>query len=201
VIALAVTAEICATELSEAATAEMVEELSLYPDDVVLHALRRCRRELSRRLTLAAILERVDTGWPDPQEAWALCPHSEHDTTVWTQEIAEAFEAVRQMTDRVAARVAFLEIYRKKIASRRDSSEKPAWLVSLGHDVSSRESTIKAAVDKGRLTAGAAQVLCPSLRPAQDAHLLPGSTEADPDAPTPDEIGKLVTKLTGRKSF
>ena len=92
--ALAVTAELTGTELSEAAARAMVADLQAYPAQQVLVALTRCRRELKGRLTIAAVLERLDDGRPGPNEAWAMIPQDEAGSVVWTQEMAEAFEQV-----------------------------------------------------------------------------------------------------------
>ena len=75
--ALAVTAELTGTELSEPAARVMANDLAAYPVQQVLGALTRCRRELKGRLTVAAILERLDDGRPGPNEAWAMIPQDE----------------------------------------------------------------------------------------------------------------------------
>ena len=72
--AIAVTAELTGTELSEAALRVMAGDLDTYPEAAVLRALDRCRRELKTRLTLAAALERIEgqDGRPGADEAWAI---------------------------------------------------------------------------------------------------------------------------------
>ena len=51
-------AEVMGTELKPASIMLMTDDLADYPLDSVLSALKRCRREISGRLTLAAIVER-----------------------------------------------------------------------------------------------------------------------------------------------
>ena len=74
--ALAVTAELTGTELSVAAAKVMATDLAAYPRQQVLGALARCRRELKTRLTMAAVIERLDDGRPGAEEAWAMIPKS-----------------------------------------------------------------------------------------------------------------------------
>lgn len=68
--AIAVTAELTGTQLSDNAMAVMTEDLLVYPLDKFLIAFERCRRELKGKLTLAAILERIDNGWQSAEKAF-----------------------------------------------------------------------------------------------------------------------------------
>ena len=58
--AVAVTAELTGAELSETALRVMAADLDSYSETAVLRALDRCRRELKARLTLGAVLERIE---------------------------------------------------------------------------------------------------------------------------------------------
>jgi hypothetical protein len=58
--ALAVTSEITGTNLSEAAVAFMLQELSARPASRVVEAIRGCARECKGRLTLGDVIERLD---------------------------------------------------------------------------------------------------------------------------------------------
>ena len=95
--AIAVTAELTGTELSKAAILAMEADLSEYPVPAVLMALTRCRRELTGRLSLAAVIDRLEAadGRPSANEAWgiALTAFDEAPTVVMTSEIASAMEA------------------------------------------------------------------------------------------------------------
>ena len=71
--AIAVTAELTATELSKDAARALADDLDGYPVHAVLNALRACRRELTGRLTLAAVIQRIEDGRPGPEEALAHC--------------------------------------------------------------------------------------------------------------------------------
>src|ERR1043165_278765 len=115
--AIAVTAELTGTTMSEAAASVMAEDLTRYPENQVLVALTRCRRELRGRLTIADVIQRLDDGRPGPEEAWAMIPQDEAPSVVWTQEMASAFGiALPLMDDPVAARMAFKEAYAKAVA-------------------------------------------------------------------------------------
>ena len=88
--ALAVTAELTGTALSAAAVDVMVDDLQTYDTAAVLSALNRCRRELTGRLSLAAILERIDTGLPSADEAFGMLAEGwrNEELTVIVPEIA-----------------------------------------------------------------------------------------------------------------
>ncbi len=161
--AVAVTAELTGAKFSLQAKEAVVEHLSEYPESVVLAALKRCQLELRFPLTLAAVLERLEDGHPGPETAWAMVAKlTEDDTIVWTAEIAAAYELVRRLDDRVAARVAFLEQYREKLAIARAERRLPVWEVSLGWDATKREGPVRAAVAAGKLAPVAVRGMLPS---------------------------------------
>jgi hypothetical protein len=153
--ALAVTAELTGTEFSKAAVKVMATDLAAYPLTQVLGALTRCRRELKSRLTIAAIIERLDDGRPGPNEAWAMIPQDESGSVVWTEEMAEAFGVAAPLLHEgqiIAARSAFIEAYQARVAIARNERRFPKWSPSLGHDPAGRETALLAAIEKGRLT-------------------------------------------------
>lgn len=163
--ALAVAAEITGTELSRGAAKVMVADLGRYPEEQVLAALTRCRREVRGRLTLADVLARLDDGRPGPEEAWAMLPHDESKTVVWTSEMAEAFGVASKLfDDMVAARVAFIEVYKRLVREARDHSLPPRWIPSLGTDVAGRNHVLEEAVHRGRLSAQRAVQLGAALQ-------------------------------------
>ena len=152
--AVIVTAEVMGHELTEHAAEAMADELAEHPPQLVAKALKRCQRELQGRLTLAAILDRVDNGHPGPEEAWALCPRDEDATVVWTDEIAEAFGVARQLlqTDEVAARMAFKETYARLLQEARNDRRPAKWTVSMGCSPSGRVEAVMHALGRGRLS-------------------------------------------------
>lgn len=165
--ALAVTAEITGTQLSEGAARVFAGDLSRYPPDQVLGALTRCRREVKGRLTVADVIGRLDDGRPTPDEAWAMIPHDEATTAVLTEEMAQAWGISREAEDRVSARMAFLSAYRRLAQEARDAGVAVKWFPSLGTDPTAREAAISEAVRLGRLSNTHAQKLLP---PPQNAH-------------------------------
>ena len=154
--AITATAEVMGTKLQPVALMMMTDDLADFPLDAVLAALKRCRREMSGRLTLAAIIERVHAadGMPGADEAWALASRGEDDTVVITEQIAEAMQIVRPLLgdgDAMAARMAFRETYTRIINEAREKRIKPKWFVSLGHDRLGRALPIADAVRAGKI--------------------------------------------------
>lgn len=184
--AIAVTAELTGTVLSKVAAQVMAEDLARYPEDQVMGALTRCRRELKGRLTIADVLGRLEDGRPGVEEAWSMVPKGEDDTAVWTEEMAKAMAAANPLLDRgddVGARMAFKEVYQKLCQAARDRSIPVSWSVSLGWDKGGRESAIKEAVTAGRLTAQQATIYLPEFDQQTVA--------------LPSEIKQLADKMRG----
>lgn len=164
--AVAVTAELTGTNLSETAIQVLLDDLARYPEHQVLGALSRCRRELKGRLTIADILSRLDDGRPGVEEAWAMAPKSEAETVVWTEEMSQAMAAASDLLesgDSIGARMAFKEVYQKLCQQARDRCIPVSWSASLGWDVAGRESALTAAVIAGRLTTDQAKIYIPEV--------------------------------------
>lgn len=181
--ALGVVCELTGTKLSEAATRVFADDLSLYPEEQVLGALARCRKEIRGRLTLTDVISRLDDGRPGPEEAWAIISSAladERITVVWTEEMALASGPARAIIeDRVAARMAFLESYRRLVQRARDDGEPVRWSQSLGYDVHARAGPLLEAVRLGRLPESHVAKLLPHRgEPAADvASKLPDLTK------------------------
>lgn len=182
ITAIAVAAELTGTQLSKGAARVMASDLSAYPEPTVLTALSRCRKELRGRLTVADVIARLDDGRPGPEEAWAMISHALADdriTVVWTEEMAEASGPARAIIDDpVAARMAFLESYRRLVQIARDEGEPVRWTQSLGYDAAGRAGPLQEAVRLGRLTERHVALLLPAqLLPAANiASKLPDLT-------------------------
>lgn len=164
--AIAATAELTGTELSEAALLVFEADLSGFSDDQVLAALTRCRRELRGRLTVADVIDRIATagGHPSANEAWGLVLASldESDTVVWTEQIAEAAgiaQPVLDVGDEVGARMAFRDAYDRILRERADP---PRWFPSLGSDPQRRSAALDRASRAGLLTRQHAAGLLPA---------------------------------------
>jgi hypothetical protein len=161
--AIAVTAELTGTVMSEAAAKVMAGDLARYPEAQVLEALTRCRRELKGRLTIADVLTRIDDGRPGVEEAWAMCPKSEAESAVWTDEMAQAFGVALALIDNdpIAARMAFKERYTALVKRARDKSVPIRWSATLGHSPDGRETVLLEALRAGRLPRDYVQGLLP----------------------------------------
>ena len=161
--AVAVTAELTGSTLSEVAMTAMVEHLSAYETAAVLAALHRCQLELRGALTLGAIVDRLDDGHPGPETAWAMVGAlREEDSVVWTDEISRAFGVARPiLSDPVAARMAFLEVYRRNLGEARAARRGPAWWASLGYDMAGRVDALTRAVEQNRLPPSDARRMLP----------------------------------------
>jgi hypothetical protein len=183
--AVAVVAELTGTELSAHALKAIGEDLATYPESAVLTALARCRRELTGRLTLSAIIERINDsdGRPSADEAWALALEAldEAKTVVWCEEIQQAFAIARpvlQDGDKIGARMAFKNAYDRIVKEAREECRPAQWSASLGWDQGHRQSVLTKAVELGM------------LQHSQVAGLLPA----------PKDIGIIGALLLGDKS-
>ena len=167
--AIAVCCELTNTQLSQAAVRVMSDDLAQYPEQQVMGALHRCRREVRSHLTIADIVARLDDGRPGPEEAWAICAPTLDDegpTVVRTAEMDVAFGvALGCAHDKVAARMAFLESYRAQCMAARSEHRPVRWQPSLGHDASGREGVLLSAVAQGKLAADHVRALLPYMSP------------------------------------
>lgn len=149
------TAECCGVAFSLPAARMIRDELKAYSPEQVSKALRRCRREITGRLTLAAILDRIDDGRPTADEAWAAAgTRDESRTVVTTDEALEALGEVRILleSDEVAARMAFRDAYKRIVTQSKESGRQPVWMPSLGTNPAGRAAPVLRAVEQGRLT-------------------------------------------------
>ncbi|MCG7598847.1 hypothetical protein MHM84_03550 [Halomonas sp. McH1-25] len=191
------TAEVLGSEIKPGAANLMVRDLREYSRQEVEKALARCRSELTGRLTLAAILDRIPgaNAFLSPNEAWALALSSldENETVVWTKETAEAMgvaQPILDVGDKVGARMAFIAAYERKVEEAKTEQRKPEWQVSLGYSPERRQEAISEAVKKGLLPA-------PKVE-----HLLPAPVGFDEDtAETPEEAEKRKENIRHLRSL
>jgi hypothetical protein len=173
------TAEVMGAQLSPESAGVMALDLADHPPEHVAAALTRCRREGKGRLTLAAILERLPGQHIGADEAWALCPRSEDDTVVWTEQIAQAHAIAAPMLDydHIGACLAFKGAYVRLVQEARERRLAPQWVASLGHDPRGRERPLRDAVVAGRLPADFVE-RCLTLRPGEGTKRLPSGEPA-----------------------
>lgn len=176
--AVAVTSELCGRVFSPAAAQIFVDDLSGYPEDQVLGALKRCRREVRGVLTVQDVVSRLDDGRPGPDEAWAMIPRDEMQSVVWTDEIAHAASIATPLLeagDKAGAQRAFRETYTKAVNDAREKRQPVHWWASLGMDPHGRETALLRAADAGRVTLEYARALLPSIGAADTVMTLLGS--------------------------
>jgi len=187
---LMATAEVIGDQLRPTAAAYMVQDLSCYSMALLERALAGCRRELKGRLSLAAVLERIDDGHPAPNEAWAVAIQAadERNTVVWTTLTQQAWNTalpLLQAGDKIAARPAFLETYGRLLKDARAARLPASYTPSLGFDLTSRNAALTDAVSKGLLAHDQVSdhlqltAATPAFNPVA---LLAGKVEASPGA-------------------
>ena len=166
--AIAVTAELTGTQLSGDAMLVMGEDLLAYPLDKVLIALERCRRELKGRLTLAAILDRVDDGWQSAEEAFnTLVAGWENEslsilTTHTAMHAAESASALFNIGDKYRAGLAFKTAYERIVSEKKAKGIQPDWYISAGLDKEQLAQLVTEAAATGKITNDYALALLPA---------------------------------------
>lgn len=171
--ALAATYEITGHSISPDALLIMDDDLSEYEERDVLTAISRCRKELSKRMVLQDIIDRIPGLHPGPEEAWNLLPKSEREGGYVThQMMASAPFDLIDRGDLIAARKAFIETY-----SRADKSGKPEFFYSsptvgsTEEKVDIKSKAIMLARDKKWISEDRAQGLLSQLSPSSKGNL------------------------------
>lgn len=157
-LAIVATAEVLGQSLTADAAEMMADDLADYPAGTVAAALKACRRELNGKLTLAAILQRVQAadGRPGKDEAWAIAmtTNDEFETVVLTDEIQLALAAAKPVLDagdKIGARMAFISAYERLVGQAREDAKPVNWHVSVGFDASRRIQAVTRAVQMQRI--------------------------------------------------
>lgn len=192
------TAELLGGEMKFSAAGIMAEDLSCYPPEVVKKALRRVRAEHAGKLTLKAIIDRIDeaVGRPSPNEAWATASQAldESKTIVWTDEMAQAWSAARPLAyagDMIGARMAFLSAYERLVRDARDERRLPVVSISEGWDAAGRAAAVEKAARLGYVKPEQAHAYLPAPEPVfNPVALLQGRVEVAAVAP-PDVRERL----------
>lgn len=157
IMQLVATAEVMGHELKPATALVMADDLAEYGFQPVMMALTRCRKELTGRLTLKAILDILSPagGWLSANEAWsrALPAADESKTVVWTEEARKAwFVALPMVKARDNnARMAFIAAYEREVSNAKNAGKRPQYEVSPGDDALMRDATISQAQTEGLL--------------------------------------------------
>lgn len=176
VILLKATLEVFGQSLSEAAVSVWWASLEGYDLDAVKGGFSAHITDPERGRYApkpADIIAKIPTGHPSPEEAWSMVHQALGDegaTLVLTEPMRTAFWAADALAgDKIAARMAFLEVYRREVAS----APAPRWGVIAGWDMQRRQDVIDKAVSAGRLSLAAARQFLPPPGDAQnDARLV-----------------------------
>lgn len=183
--ALVATYACMSQDMPDAAIEVMENKLRAYPEPLVLSAIDQCLTEC-RKMALSDILDRIQTGHPGVEEAWAICYPSLYDegvTCIRTPPMEIACGVAWALRDdKVAARMAFKESYAKEVNAFRQQGLPITWAVSPGYDVQGRIQPIRQAVADGKITEALAKVF-----------LLPEHHEGITTLPDfPERITKLI---------
>lgn len=212
-LALCATAEAIGQTLTANAARVIAGDLAQYPSEAVAAALKVCRQELTGRLTLAAILQRLHAadGRPGKDEAWsiALSACDEYDTVVMTEEIQLALNAARPVLeagDKIGARMAFIGAYERLVSQARAKAQPAQWSVSIGFDPGRRVVAIAAAVQMQRIPQERGQLLLADLthEPITPdgqavAGLLTGPVSQQASAKVREKLQAIKAQITNRK--
>lgn len=155
---------------TQAAIDMLVADFENYDPDAVLMALGKCRKEIPRFPTVAEIIARIQglDGRPGAEEAWALAPKGEHDAAYLNDEIMAAWAIAAELLasgdSLISARMAFKEVYDRRVRQSRDSGQKPKWWLSRasgGDRDSANIRAIEIAAQAGRISKQDALLLLP----------------------------------------
>lgn len=199
--AICATAETLGQTISAAAAELMAEDLAVFSQADIRKALQACRRELTGKLTLAAVLQRIqaEDGRPGKDEAWAIAmtTNDEFETVVLTDEIQLALAAAKPVLDagdKIGARMAFISAYERFVSQARDDVKPVNWHVSVGFDANRRVEAITKAVQLQRIPQERGRLYLADLSVVpvtEDGRALAGLITGEVTRPSPKVRDKL----------
>lgn len=199
--AVCATAETLGQTISANAAQLMAEDLAVYDAADIRLALQSCRRELTGKLTLAAILQRIQAsdGRPSKDEAWAIAmtTNDEYETVVLTDEIQLALAAAKPVLDagdKIGARMAFISAYERFVGQSREDAKPVNWHVSVGFDANRRIQAVTKAMELKRIPREHAQkyIADLSVEPiTEDGRAIAGLLTGNVTQPAPVHREKL----------
>lgn len=134
--------------------------------DIAWRQYRLDPRNGNKFPTPGQILALIDDGRPSAQTSWAMIPHNDEDSFVWTEEMAEAWDAARphlKTGNHQAAFFTYKETYERLLAEKRAEKKPVKWTPSFGYNKAGREDAVIKAVQKKQLTIAMAQKYCPEI--------------------------------------
>lgn len=132
-----------------------------HDSQIVMQAALEAMKQAKGRMTIAEIQKHVDVlspktadEHPSAEEAWALIPKSEDETTHLTDEMRDALSRGKiadylERQDFIGGERTFKKLYDENVAKSRALGRKASWQLSLGHDKSLRVVGLERAVAKG----------------------------------------------------
>lgn len=164
--AVAATAELSGSKLSAKAAQMLAADLAGFPREQIMAALRRCRREGVKRLTVSEVIGRIDDGRPAPDEAWTMLPKDAAGSVVWCEEMQSAERMAMALIERGdwrGAYVVFKEGYARIVEDARNAGVAPVWSLRQGSDADALERALRTGIAHGRVTAAFAKSVCPHI--------------------------------------
>lgn len=178
--------------IDETSADYLISILEEYDSKKVLDSLQRCFKELKFFPTVSEIIDRIDDGRPGTEEAWALAPKDDLSAAYLNDEIIFAWKVANDLLlgggNMVGARMAFKEIYEKKVKENRSKGIHPKWWLSRASGNGSElinEAAMRDAVELGRISTDKAILLLPNFTPSH-------SDQVGIENKT--EVGSLVNK-------
>ena len=156
--------------------------------------------DIIRHLPTAA----TDDGHPGPDEAWGLLVRlirDERESSVLTEQMRAGWQAcqpILDLGDEVGARMAFLDVYRRRIQDARQNGLKAHWTPTLGTDPQLRIQRLQEAVAARRISADQARTLLPGPTPTSLDHvagLLEGPDASPPEQQTAARLRDLAQMI------
>lgn len=200
-LGICATAETLGQTISATAAQLMAEDLAVFPPQDIRKALQSCRRELTGKFTLGAVMQRIqaEDGRPGKDEAWsiAVMANDEFETVVMTDEIQLALTAARPVLesgDKIGARMTFINAYERFVLHAREAAKPVNWHVSIGYDANRRAIAIEKAVQMQRIPHEHGQKYLADLRIApvtEDGRALAGLITGTVTRPSPDVSERL----------
>jgi hypothetical protein len=142
---------------------KLLEHYSIYEVNEALASHMRTSKFCPTPADIISCISSKD-GRPTADEAWASIPHSENESVIWTEEMAQAYGVAAPLIengDKVAARRAFIDRYEWLVAKARESGTSMKVMPSFGFDAAGRESAIQKAIDKGLISKSKASLYLP----------------------------------------
>ncbi len=157
------TTEYDLTPFSEDRVDMWMSALQKFPAGSVRRATEDFIKSSKFKPQLADIVERcaaqIAGNWLGADEAWAMMPKSEADSSLMTNEIAQAMAAATPLLeagDRIAARMAFRDAYNRLTEQAKIEGRQPVYFASFGTETQGRLQMLANAVNARHMALEAA---------------------------------------------